>query len=78
MGQYDATTAHAVGCVEILPYQRYGNIVQDISVRYTDRMQLFMYRFVDEFASPSYVARHVCSMFKDYEVYRLDNRVNIF
>lgn len=71
-------TAHAVGCVEILPYQRYGNIVQDISVRYTDRMQLFMYRFVDEFASPSYVARHVCSMFKDYEVYRLDNRVNIF
>ena len=71
-------TAHAAGCVEILPYDRYGNIVQDISVRYEDRMQLFMYRFVDEFASPGYVTHHVCSMFKDFDVYRLDNRVNIF
>ncbi|MBS1570584.1 MAG: hypothetical protein JST45_14235 [Bacteroidetes bacterium] len=71
-------TAHAAGCVEILPYDRYGNIVQDISVRYNDRMQLFMYRFTDEFASPRSVARHVVSMFKDLEVYRLDNQVNIF
>lgn len=71
-------TAHAAGCVEILPYDRYGNIVQDISVRYNDRMQLFMYRFVDEFARPRAVARHVVSMFKDHEVYRLDNQVNIF
>ncbi|MCB0758437.1 MAG: hypothetical protein KDC01_08265 [Flavobacteriales bacterium] len=71
-------TAHAAGCVEILPYDRYGNMVQDLSVRYKDRMQLFMYRFTDEFASPRYVARHVVSMFKDYEVYRIDNQVNIF
>lgn len=71
-------TAHAAGCVEILPYDRYGNIVQDISVRYKDRMQLFMYRFTDEFARPRDVARHVVSMFKDFEVYRLDNQVNIF
>lgn len=71
-------TAHAAGCVEILPYDRYGNIVQDISVRYNDRMQLFMYRFTDEFARPRDVARHVVSMFKDFEVYRLDNQVNIF
>ena len=71
-------TAHAAGCVEILPYDRYGNIVQDISVRYDDRMQLFLYRFTDEFATPAAVARHVVSMFKDYDIYRLDNRVNIF
>jgi hypothetical protein len=71
-------TAHAIGCVEILPYDRYGNIVQDISVRWNDRMQLFMYRFVDEFASPADVSRHVVSMFNDHEVYRLDNQVNIF
>ncbi|HQV39486.1 MAG: hypothetical protein IPL81_14975 [Flavobacteriales bacterium] len=71
-------TAHAAGCVEILPYDRYGNIVQDISVRYADRMQLFMYRFTDEFAPPRDVARHIVSMFKDHEVYRLDNQVNIF
>ena len=71
-------TAHAAGCVEILPHDRYGNMVQDISVRYHDRMQLFMYRFTDEFASPRQVARHVVSMFKDYEVYRLDNQLLIF
>lgn len=71
-------TAHAAGCVEILPYDRYGNIVQDISVRYNDRMQLFMYRFIDEFARPKDVTRHILSMFKDHEVYRLDNQVNIF
>lgn len=71
-------TAHAAGCVEILPYDRYGNIVQDIAVRYNDRMQLFMYRFTDEFATPAQVARHVVSMFKDYQVYRADNQVNIF
>lgn len=71
-------TAHAAGCVEILPYDRYGNMVQDISVRYNDRMQLFMYRFTDEYTRPRDVARHVVSMFQDFEVYRLDNQVNIF
>ena len=71
-------TAHAAGCVEILPYDRYGNIVQDISVRYDDRMQLFLYRFIDEFATPTAVSRHVISMYKDFDIYRLDNSVNIF
>jgi hypothetical protein len=71
-------TAHAAGCIEVLPYDRYGNIVQDISVRYHDRMQLFLYRFVDEFASPRTIARHAISMFKDFAVYHRDNRENIF
>lgn len=71
-------TAHAAGCVEILPYDRYRNIVQDISVRYHDRMQLFLYRFVDEFAAPSTIARHVHSMFRDFPVYLRDNRTNTF
>ncbi|MBL7962343.1 MAG: hypothetical protein JNM31_00735 [Flavobacteriales bacterium] len=71
-------TAFAAGCLEILPYDRYGNIVQDISVRYNDRMQLFLYRFVDEFASPRQVARHLISMFKHHALYRRDNMENIF
>lgn len=71
-------TAHAAGCVEILPDDRFGNIVQDVSVRYQDRMQLFLYRFVDEYASPGTVAKHVISMFKDFAVYYRDNRTNIF
>jgi hypothetical protein len=71
-------TAHAAGCVEILPYDRYGNIVQDISVRWADRMQLFLYRFTDEFATPRAMARHIGSMFTDFPVYFRDNRINIF
>ena len=71
-------TAHAAGLVEILPYDRFGNIVQDVCVRENDRMQLFLYRFVDEFASPSAVARHVVSMFRYFTLYHRDNRENVF
>ncbi len=70
-------TAFAGGCIEILPYDRYGNIVQDVATRYADVMQLFLYRFVDEFASSRTVARHAISMFKDFGVYYRNNRINI-
>lgn len=62
-------TALAAGCVEILPDDRYGNMVQDISVRYNSRLQLFFYRFADQYASPASVAKKVVSMLKDYEGY---------
>lgn len=71
-------TAHAAGCVEILPHDRLGNLVQDISVRWNDRMQLFLYRFVDEFAAPAEVARHTASIFTDFATYHRANRVNVF
>ena len=70
-------TALAAGCIEILPYDRYGNIVQDVAARYRDVMQLFLYRFVDEFSSSRTVARHAISMFKDFPVYYRNNRINI-
>ncbi|MCW5900337.1 MAG: hypothetical protein KIT10_13810 [Flavobacteriales bacterium] len=63
-------TAHAAGCIEILPYDRYGNILQDISVRWHDRMQAYLYRFVDEFARPSDIARHAVAMFREFENFR--------
>jgi len=71
-------TAHAAGCVEILPNDRFGNIVQDISVRWHDRMQVFLYRFVDEFAPPRTVARHVTSMFSEFGNYHRNHRINGF
>lgn len=71
-------TALAAGCVEILPYDRYGNLVQDISVRYLDRRQLFHYRFVDEFARPRDIARHVCSMFKHQFAFYRNNLEHTF
>jgi hypothetical protein len=62
-------TAHAAGCVEILPSDRYGNIVQDISVRYADRRQLYFYRFVDQYASPKSVAEKAISIIRNFEIF---------
>ena len=62
-------TAFAAGCVEILPKERYGNMVQDISVRYSDRRQLFFYRFVDQYAPPTSVASKVVAIINDYDIY---------
>ncbi|MEJ0032580.1 MAG: hypothetical protein WDO15_20470 [Bacteroidota bacterium] len=59
-------TAFAAGCIEVLPDDRLGNFLQDISVRYSDRRQSFFYRFVDQFAKPSGVAAKAVSMIKDY------------
>ncbi|QQR87540.1 MAG: hypothetical protein IPJ76_04750 [Flavobacteriales bacterium] len=71
-------TAFAAGCIEILPSDRQGNIVQDISVRWADRMQLFLYRFVGEFASPGEVADHAIGMLRYFDLYRLHNVTNTF
>ena len=71
-------TAHAAGLIEILPHDRFGNIVQDVCVRHADRLQLFLYRFVDEFVSPRTIARNAVSMFRDFPLYLRDNRENIF
>ncbi|MBK7385100.1 MAG: hypothetical protein IPI81_17475 [Flavobacteriales bacterium] len=70
-------TAFAAGCIEILPHDRFENLAQDVAVRYTDVMQLFLYRFVDEFASSRTVARHAVSMFSDYPTFHRNNRVNV-
>ncbi len=70
-------TAFAGGCIEVLPHDRYGNIVQDVAVRCNDVMQLFLYRFVDEFASAREVARHAVSMFSDFTVFHRNNRINV-
>lgn len=60
-------TAHSAGCVEILMEERNRNIIQDLSVRYNDRRQLFFYRFVDQFASPGSVAAKVVAIYRHYE-----------
>jgi hypothetical protein len=70
-------TAHAAGCIEILPHDRHGNMVQDIVVRYRDRMQLFLIRMLDEHASPADVARHAVSMYGAMDNYRTNMCMNI-
>jgi hypothetical protein len=60
-------TAFSAGCVEILPEDRYGNILQDIAVRYSDRRQSFFYRFSDQYSAPAAVASKVVAMIRDYD-----------
>lgn len=71
-------TAHAAGLIEILPHDRLGNFAQDVNIRYRDRMQLFLYRFLDEFATPALVARNAVSMLRHFTLYYRNNRVNTF
>ena len=71
-------TAHAAGSIEILPDDRFGNIAQDVSIRYRNRMQLFLYRFVDEFARPRTVAQQAISMLQHFTPYYRNNQVNTF
>ena len=71
-------TALAAGCVEILPEERYGNMVQDISVRYQDRRQLFFYRFADQYSAPRTVAAKVVAMISHYEMYHKNMCTNMY
>jgi hypothetical protein len=71
-------TALAAGCVEILPQERYGNMVQDISVRYSDRRQLFFYRFADQYSRPRSVAAKVVAMIGHYDEYHKNMCRNLY
>jgi len=71
-------TAHAAGCVEILPEDRYGNIIQDISVRYADRKQLYFYRFADQYSGPKTVANKAISIIENFDVFDKNMCRNIY
>jgi hypothetical protein len=71
-------TALAAGCVEILPEDRYGNMVQDISVRYTDRQQLFFYRFAEQYSTPQSIANKAIAIIKDYPIFKKNMITNCY
>jgi hypothetical protein len=71
-------TALSAGCVEILPDDRFGNMIQDISVRYNDRKQLFFYRFADQYSSPRAVAEKVIAMLTDFDLYNKNMCENLY
>jgi hypothetical protein len=71
-------TAHAAGCIEILPADRYSNMVQDISVRYNDRKQLFFYRFVDQYANPKSVSEKIVAIIRDFNEYNKNMCTNLY
>lgn len=71
-------TAHAAACVEILPTDRHGNMVQDLSVRYNNRLQLFCYRFVDQYASPKLVADKITFVINDFALFKINMCRNVY
>jgi hypothetical protein len=69
-------TAHAAGCIEILPDDRLPNIAQDIAVQHTDRRQLFLYRLLQQFATSAAVASHTIAMITQYDRFYRDMCTN--
>jgi hypothetical protein len=71
-------TAHAAGCIEILPEDRYGNMIQDITVRHHAREQLYFYRFSDQFSKPKSIATKAIAMINDYRIFRKNMVLNTY
>jgi len=71
-------TAHAAGCIEILPEDRYGNMIQDITVRHHTREQLYFYRFSDQFSKPKSIANKAIAMINDYRIFRKNMVLNTY
>ncbi len=63
-------TALAAGFIEILPKNRYGNIIQDIFLPYKKRELLYLGRFVREFVSPNEIASQVIAIIKYFGSFR--------
>lgn len=57
-------TALAAGFIEILPKNKYGNIIQDILLPYKKRKLFYLGRFIREFVTPDEIALEVISMIK--------------
>jgi hypothetical protein len=64
-------TALSGGVIEILPSERLGNILQDISIPHTGRKLSFLCRFIDNFVSPKQISQIAVSIFKDYLSFNL-------
>jgi hypothetical protein len=47
-------------------------MIQDISVRYSDRRQLFFYRFADQYSTAKSVAEKAIAMVRDYPQFEKD------
>ena len=63
-------TALAASFIEILPQERWGNIMQDILASYTGRDCSFRGRFINEFASSRRLAKLVAHVMKTYPAFR--------
>ena len=71
-------SAHAAGCVEILPSDRYGNYAEDLSIKYNDRRQIFFYRFADQYARPKSVQERIVEIILCYEAYNAKMCLNVY
>lgn len=63
-------TALVAGFIEILPKNRYGNIIQDIFIPYKKRELFYLGRFVGEFATTDEIASQAIAMIKYFASFR--------
>jgi len=63
-------SAHAAGFIEMLPSERYGNILQDVLLPYTDRKSHFLGRFVSPDASAASIAKLAHSVITKYKDFK--------
>lgn len=66
-------SALSAGVVELLPFDRTGNLTQDIVTNKTGREVLFLNRMVPEYFSPKQVASQVVAMYKGWPLFNFYN-----
>jgi hypothetical protein len=71
-------TALAAGCIEIVPTDRLGNLVQDITVRHSSRVQLFLCRFLGQYTKPSELAATAISIIADFPIFSRNMCQNVY
>ena len=60
-------TAIAAGFIELLPPGKIPFITEDILMKHGPRLQMFLGRHLDVYSSSKIIARHVISVFRDFE-----------
>ncbi len=70
-------TALSAGFIEILPQNRYGNIMQDIAAYYDLPIFPYLCRFVDEYIGPCKIAEIAVSIFAGFTDFCSRNKSNL-
>jgi hypothetical protein len=71
-------SAHAAGCVEVFPSDRFGNLAEDLSIRYNDRRQIYFYRFADQYAPVRSVKEKIAEIIKCYDRFNTQMVINVY
>ncbi|MDO6439155.1 hypothetical protein Q4534_17165 [Cyclobacterium sp. 1_MG-2023] len=60
-------TALSAGFIEILPRHKIDHLTEDIAQSHNSRLSHFLGRYMDEYATPELISKHVVSMVKKFD-----------